>query len=203
MIYRLHGFMIKNHISNQHTEVFTKVKFDTKMKKTVLISCSVLFIGIAIFSFSSFQSLFEHGNISVGIVVSDMSVSEAFYKDVLGMQETAAFTLDGDFGKRSGLTGGKEAKIKILKLTNDPQASEWKLISIAGAKVHKKSQVIQDDNGMQYITLKVVSLNPFLEKIKAKKIPLLGETPITLAENTYFILIQDPDGNFIEIIGDM
>jgi catechol-2,3-dioxygenase len=56
---------------------------------------------------------------------------------------------------------------------------------------------------MQYITLMVKSLAPFLERLEHNKIPLLGETPTPLSETLSFVLIQDPDGNFIELIGPL
>ena len=33
------------------------------------------------------------------------------------------------------------------------------------------------------------------------KVKLLGDTPTSLDESTQFVLIQDPDGTFIELIG--
>jgi hypothetical protein len=56
---------------------------------------------------------------------------------------------------------------------------------------------------MQYITINVNSLAPFLERIKKHKVKLLGETPIPLGESDHFVLVQDPDGTIIELIGPL
>ncbi len=47
------------------------------------------------------------------------------------------------------------------------------------------------------------SLVFILKRIKQHKVKLLGETPIGLGENASFVLIRDPDGTFVELIGPM
>ena len=42
-----------------------------------------------------------------------------------------------------------------------------------------------------------------IARIKKYKVPMLGETPTKLPNGKTFILIQDPDGTFIELIGDL
>jgi hypothetical protein len=34
-------------------------------------------------------------------------------------------------------------------------------------------------------------------------VKLLGETPFLMGGTTYFTLVQDPDGTFVELIGPM
>jgi hypothetical protein len=62
---------------------------------------------------------------------------------------------------------------------------------------------MSDDTGVQYITIFVNHLKPIMERVQKNKIQILSGTPSKLAENRYFILIQDPDGTFIELIGPM
>ena len=68
---------------------------------------------------------------------------------------------------------------------------------------HRKQKFIQDDVGMQYITINVKSLKPVIERLKQMKVTFLGETPIPLNAKSHFALVQDPDGNFIELIGPL
>ena len=63
----------------------------------------------------------------------------------------------------------------------------------------KKSKYIQDDIGVQYLTIYVNSITPFLKRIKSNNIKLLGQTPTTTGDKQY-VLIQDPNGVFIELI---
>ena len=147
------------------------------------------------------QKPFKDGVIDIGVVVSDMERSKKFYLEVIGMKETGAYDLDEKFGSRSGLTGGLPLTIKVLKLEDTPSATEWKLMEFA--KLSRKSvrKFVYQNIGMQYITINVNSITPFIEQLRAQKVKFLGETPITLADGRWFILIQDPDKNFIEIIG--
>jgi hypothetical protein len=56
---------------------------------------------------------------------------------------------------------------------------------------------------MQYITIMVNSLAPFIERIKKHNVKFLGDTPVQSGENRHFVLIQDPDGTIIELIGPL
>ena len=66
---------------------------------------------------------------------------------------------------------------------------------------HKKPKWIHEDTGMQYITILVNHLDPYIERVKKSNIQILSGEPSSLGDGNFFILIQDPDGTFIEIIG--
>lgn len=140
--------------------------------------------------------------IDVGVVVSDLDRSVQFYKDVLGMTTSRSFDLDTEFGRRSGLTDARAFHIEALKLEDSEQATEWKLMSFEGASPQENAH-IHDHTGVQYVTIRVDDLDPYLERIRAHDVELLGETPISLGGGNHFALIQDPDGTFIELIGPM
>lgn len=145
-------------------------------------------------------SLFNNNTIQLGVVVSNLKRSLDFYKNIIGMKEVGELNLGGSFGKSSGLTGGLPLAIKILKLEDAPEANQLKLVSFNTTR-KKSSKYIQDDNGVQYITIFVNSVKPFLKRLSENNITLLGETPIKLADGRSFVLFQDPDGTFIELIG--
>jgi catechol 2,3-dioxygenase-like lactoylglutathione lyase family enzyme len=149
------------------------------------------------------QSEFSSGTISIGVIVSDLEKSLNFYTEVLGMQKTGGFNIEEPFAKSSGLSNGIPFSVTTLKLWNENEATQWKLMTFGKDVKHRKSKYIQDDLGMQYITIFVSALKPFIQRIKEHNIPLLGETPVSLGGDTQFILIQDPDGTFIELIGPM
>ncbi|WP_159475119.1 VOC family protein [Dyadobacter sp. 3J3] len=147
------------------------------------------------------QSNFTSKSIGVGVVVADMERSLDFYVNGIGMVKTGNFTINSEFGKRGGLTGGEATDVNILKLENSPEASEWKLMSFGKKTAHPKQKFIQDDTGAQYITIQVKSLKPIVERLKAQKVAFLGSTPTQLNKDAHFLLVQDPDGTFIELIG--
>ena len=149
------------------------------------------------------QSEFSSGLIGVGVVCKDIDKSLDFYLNVIGMTKVGEFDVDGDFGTSSGLTDGIAFHVDVLKLQDSPDANQWKLMSFKKEGSHPMPTYIHDDTGMQYITIMVSSLEPFLKRIKEHKVKLMGDTPIPLGETDHFVLVQDPDGTIIELIGPL
>jgi len=147
---------------------------------------------------------FAEGAIHIGVVTKDLDASVAFYTDVIGMKKTGGFEVDAAFGKTSGLTRGLPLRVTVLKLKDSPEASQFKLMSFEKDAQTPKSAHIEDALGMQYITLMVVDLTPVVARLERAGVPFLGETPVPLGDSgNHFVLVQDPDGTFIELIGPM
>jgi catechol 2,3-dioxygenase-like lactoylglutathione lyase family enzyme len=146
-------------------------------------------------------SEFPTGTIQIGVIVQDLKKSVDFYTNVIGMTKTGGFSIDAAFGEKSGLTGGEPFDVTILKLKDSPEAAEWKLMSFGKEPTHPPQKYIQDDIGMQYITIFVKSMKPFLERLEKHNVTLLEETPTFIGDGRQFVFLQDPDGNFIELIG--
>jgi len=144
---------------------------------------------------------FAKSGISVGLVVEDLNKSLDFYQNVIGMVKTSAFSVESARAKELGLSNGDRFDVTILKLENSEEAAEWKLMSFGKKATHPKQNFVPDDTGMQYITIYVKSMKPILDRIKKYNVKTLGITPTKLDETRDFVLLQDPDGNFIEIIG--
>ena len=165
------------------------------------------FVIVFVFLFSTLmiqgQSEFSSSTISIGVIVSDIDVALDFYINVLGMQKTGGFNIDTSFAKKSGLSNGVPFSVTTLKLQDEQHATQWKLMSFGKMVKRPKSKYIQDDVGMQYITVFVKALKPFIKRIEENHVTMLGETPVSLGGETHFILVQDPDGTFIELIGPM
>ncbi len=143
---------------------------------------------------------FSNPTIQVGVVVSDLDEAVDFYTDVIGMTQTGAFSVGGEKAKELGLSDGRHLDVKILKLENSEQSNEWKLMSFGKEASHPKQNYIHDDNGMQYITIFVKDINPFIKRVKEHNVKILSKEPSVLENGRKFILIQDPDGTFIELI---
>lgn len=144
---------------------------------------------------------FSNPTIFVGSVVTDLAKSVDFYTNIIGMTKTSTFSVDGVKAKELGLTDGRPIDVTVLKLEDSPQANEWKLMSFGTKPGHKKPKYLHDDTGMQYITILVNHLNPIIERIEKNNIKILSGKPSELSEGRFFILVQDPDGTFIELIG--
>ncbi len=168
------------------------------MKKYTILIC--LFFGAFLFAQNT-TSNFDRPTISIGLIVSDMNASLAFYKDIIGMQETGGFPVDSVFAKKSGLSGGVPFDVKVLKLEDNEAASEFKMVAF-GKETIGKEQVIQDQNRMRYMTIFVKSMAPILERVKKAGVTVLSEPGLTIRDGRQFVLLQDPDGVFVELIGN-
>ncbi len=146
---------------------------------------------------------FSSETLSIGVVVQNLEKSVEFYTQVIGMKKTGGFAVNAEMGKRTGLTDGQPVSITVLKLGDGKTASEWKLMSFGKPAAHPPQKHLQDDTGMQYITIHVKSLKPVLQRIKEHNVKLLGDTPFLMGGTTSFALVQDPDGTFVELIGPM
>lgn len=149
------------------------------------------------------QSEFSSPTIQIGVVVEDLEKSMQFYTDIIGMRQTGGFDVTPEVAKSTGLTDGLALSVAIMKLEDSPAANEWKLMSFGKKGENMNHEYIDDDNGMRYVTIFYKTLNDVLERIRDNDIATLGETPYLLPDGRHFILVKDPDGTFIELIGGM
>jgi len=173
-----------------------------KTQSTFLL---LIILAIAGTGISQAQSEFSSTTIGIGVVVSDLEKSLDFYTDVIGLKKVGGFDVNEDFAKKSGLTGGLPIKVVTLKLEDEPEATQWKVISFGKKAPDPLPRYVQDVVGMRFITINVTNLKPFLERINKHGVKLLGETPVPLGSsgNRHFVLVSDPDGILIELIGPL
>lgn len=171
------------------------------MKNLALLVAFIAITSISKAQKPPVESDFSNPTIYVGSVVTDLEKSVNFYTNIIGMTKTGAFSVDGAKSKELGLTDGRSIDVTVLKLEDSPQATNWKLMSFGTKPGHKKPKYIHDDTGMQYITIYVNHLDPIIERIEKNNIEILSGKPSDLGGGNYFILVQDPDGIFIELIG--
>lgn len=166
--------------------------------KHILLICLCITVTLG---FGQTETEFDKPYISLGVIVSDLDASLDFYTKVIGMKQTGEFSVTGPVGESTGLTGGVPFDVKVLKLYEDPNATEYKLMSFNKDKNNPEKH-IQDRNGIRYTTIFLKSVDGVLKRIKSNNVKLLGDTPIELPDGRTFILVQDPDGVFIELIGN-
>jgi catechol 2,3-dioxygenase-like lactoylglutathione lyase family enzyme len=148
---------------------------------------------------------FSKKKIDIGMIVSDLDKSMEFYKGVVGLVQVdqTEFDVDADFGKRSGLTDALPVHVEVLKLGPGEDATQLKLMTFGNKAKKQDNSFIHSHTGIQYLTLYVAEMEPILKRIRKQKVKLLGETPVALGQTAMFVLIQDPDGTFVELIGPM
>jgi catechol 2,3-dioxygenase-like lactoylglutathione lyase family enzyme len=192
MLFEFYYFNILNILIEFKRQTMNKIQ-----KSIILFICGILTMSFS----SSAQNDFAKSAISIGVVVEDLDKTLEFYQNVVGMVKVSEFAVDSEKAKKMGLSDGERFDVTVLKLENNETATELKLMSFNKKTSSKNRNYIPDENGIRYITIFIKSMTPLLERIKKHSVKTLGETPTMLDAERQFVLIQDPDGNFVEFIG--
>lgn len=144
--------------------------------------------------------LSEKGELQIGLVCSNLDRSLDFYKNVIGMQETGGFEVDGQFSTDAALSDGKPFKVRTLKLDAAPGGTTLKLACCSDSTVTAQ-KFVNETPGVKYLTFEVSSAKAIRERLQQRGIPFLGKSPVDMGEGNELIMVNDPDGVFVEIIG--
>ncbi len=175
------------------------------MKTTSLLSIAALILlNTSSLPAQDEKPVFSSATVDLGIVVGDMDASVKFYTEALGVTEVKGFTASAEKATAFGLTDNREAVIRVFVLGEGPGATKLKIMSFPDAKPAKPDQkFIHSTLGVSYLTLRVTDMDKAIEKLKKAGVKLMGKTPASLGGDNYLTTVQDPDGNFIELIGPM
>jgi catechol 2,3-dioxygenase-like lactoylglutathione lyase family enzyme len=155
------------------------------------------------------ESNFSTQTIDLGIVVSDIEKSLKFYKDVIGFQEIDGFKVSGNFPKLVGLTDGAELNIHVLVLGDEESATKLKLMQVSSKK---KSRIINQPyihtlTGFSYLTIFVDNVDKVMECAEKSGYEAYAKSPQILPDglpqDICLLMLKDPDGNFVEIVGPL
>lgn len=149
---------------------------------------------------------FSKSGIDVGMVCKDVEKSVAFYKNAIGLTERKGFEAKGEFTKSIGLTEGYGIKVSVLSAGDDPKGAILKLMQIPeGKPADGKNEFLHSQLGFRYLTLGVPDITAAAERIKAAGVTTVANTPKQipgdLGSGVYIIVVRDPDGNFVELVG--
>jgi catechol 2,3-dioxygenase-like lactoylglutathione lyase family enzyme len=144
---------------------------------------------------------FSRTTIDLGMVVSDVEKATVFYRDVLGFKESGGFDVSAPMANDTGLTDNRPFKVRVFALGDGPTATNLKIMTIPGAGLKKvDNQYIGSSLGFRYLTISVSNLTRTLERLKQHGVLPVKE-PYRLGGDSYLILVKDPDGNTVELIG--
>jgi len=144
---------------------------------------------------------FSRTTIDIGVVVSDINKAAKFYTEALGFTEAGSFDVSAPMATDTGLTDQKPFQVRVFALGKEPTATKLKVMQIPGADSKKvDNQYISSSLGIRYLTVSVADLGKTLERLKQNAVAPVKE-PYRLGGNNYLILVKDPDGNTIELIG--
>lgn len=140
--------------------------------------------------------------IDLGIVAKDAEKSARFYTEAIGFTEVPGFSVTGELGRKIGLIDNHPVKVRVFVLGEGNLATRVKLLSFPDAPGKSADQsFIHSTYGIRYLTLYVASADRALERLQKAGVKPIGETPVSLGNNSRLIAVRDPDGNFIELIG--
>ena len=155
------------------------------------------------------QSNFARQTIDMGIVVTDIGKSLKFYKEVIGFSEVEGFKVAGKFPKSVGLTDGTPLTIHVLTLGEEERATKLKLMQIGSQKPARliKQPHIHTIVGLSYITIFVNDVDAVMNRAKKLGYKPYAKSPQILPEglpqDVCLLMLKDPDGNFVEIVGPL
>ncbi len=149
------------------------------------------------------SSSFSKPVVDIGIVVSDIGKSAKFYTESLGMTEVKGFSVTGELGRKIGLIDDHPVNVRVFVPAEADAATRIKMMSFTAAPGKAADQAfIHSTLGIRYLTFYVSSADETLERLARTGVKPIGETPVSIGNNRRLITVRDPDGNFIELIGE-
>lgn len=154
------------------------------------------------------KSEFARGTIDLGVVTSDLDKAVKFYTEAIGFKELPGFTVGADFCADAGLTDHQKLDIRVLVLEDGESATRLKLMEVPGVKSKPSDNAfIHSQLGYSYLTIYVTDGDAALARLKKAGVKPLAKGPISLPPDLRpelaLMVVRDPDGNLIELIGPM
>ena len=153
------------------------------------------------------KSNFSRQTIDLGVVVTDAKKSLAFYKDVIGFKEVPGFEVKGKFPKAVGLTDGSSLNVHVLVLGDEESATKLKVMQVDSKKPARtiEQPYIHTVAGFSYLTIFVEDVDLVMANAKKHGHEAYAKSPQILPkgfpQDLCLLMLKDPDGNFVEIVG--
>ncbi|WGK65145.1 VOC family protein [Croceiramulus getboli] len=160
----------------------------------------IIFSLLGVLQVAQAQSKAELGVGAIGLVVSDIEVSEQFYTEILMMKLVGEFSLDEQWSREAGASDGKPFSVKRFVTVDAPTATELKLAYFDETQPGQKKPNIAQSAGVNYITFSY-SAEAFQKVLKNIEEAGLSIPGMIQRDAYQLFFIQDPDGIFVEIVG--
>jgi catechol 2,3-dioxygenase-like lactoylglutathione lyase family enzyme len=123
--------------------------------------------------------------VDLGIVIRDSERSLAFYCGLLGLEHVADIPMPiGGAGTMHRVQCG-DSLLKLVRFDTTPPSAAG--TGISGAL------------GFRYLTLIVANLDEIVERLTAAAVPVV--VPVTVVrEGVRIVMVEDPDGNWVEFV---
>lgn len=151
---------------------------------------------------------FSRSSVDIGLVVCDLDKAEDFYTKAIGFRAAKGFSMPGTLARNIGLTTGKPLEVRVLVLGDEQSATRLKLIAMPKEKTAERNdRVVDSESGYRYMTVFVGDMNRTLKRLRELDVKPLGDGPVNLGSDSphevFVVLVRDPDGNLVELVGPM
>lgn len=192
------------HPTNEKASPMRRPVFNVAVLSLLALNLVVLHVGAQA---PATPAVFENQTIDLGMVVSDIEKSVKWYKDVVGMTEKDGFDVPPEFAAKVGLTNNLPFHVHVLTLGEEKSASKLKLMQFKtapGARVDQR--FIHSTYGVRYLTIFVPNLPAAVARAAAHgSKPIAADGIVTLPEafpqDLGLVVLRDPDGNAVELVG--
>lgn len=132
--------------------------------------------------------------LDIGLVVRDFEKSLEFYRDKLGFTPTLRIEVDHETALRTGIAAAGfdiqymqigDANLKLIRMKDSPRTGPTDSDTVYGYR---------------YVTMWVEDMDRTCEEWRAKGVEFLSE-PISTRPDVRVVVLKDPEGNLIEILG--
>jgi catechol 2,3-dioxygenase-like lactoylglutathione lyase family enzyme len=133
-------------------------------------------------------------------IVRDLDAALAFYRDGLGLEVTGS---PGDASANPALRdmfGLPDARIRWAIARTPAAAGGVEMVEIAGAGGQALERRLEDPGAM-CLVVTVRDLDGTLARLKERGAPIVTRSgaPVTIGGGTRIIVVEDPDGHFVEL----
>lgn len=132
----------------------------------------------------------------MGIVVSNMDVSLAFYRDLIGLRDAPVAEESGDF--LDGLLGMAGAKVLTAKLAGENGPALLELLCFETPCPTDSTPL--NAVGPTHIALTVTDLDGMYARITAAGYPFNAPPKVSPDGGAKVAFCRDPDGSFLELV---
>lgn len=177
-------------------------RFLPKFAPVVLAALAAAIVAGAASRRAADESEFARTTIDVGLVVSNAQKSADFYTKAIGFTEIEGFDVPAGMAKDSGLTDGHAVHVRVLVLGKGDTATKIKLLEFKGVPSKKVDNAfIHSSFGLRYLTIWINDTTAAVERCRKQGVKLVAKSPVALPDDLYLTVVNDPDGNIVELVG--
>lgn len=144
---------------------------------------------------------FSSVTVDLGIVAADVEKAATFYTKALGFTKVGGFDVSDQMAGNTGLTDFKPFQVQVFALGKEPAATRLKIMQIPGeGSLPVDNRYIGSSLGFRYLTVHVSDLTKAVERLNRNGVEPV-KPPYRLPSGDHLVLVRDPDGNLVEMIG--